>query len=64
MRIEYKGKRYTVDKYDFSKGVFDLTNGEKIREREITSFILNNEDYKKLKDFKVKEAKKEETIEE
>lgn len=64
MKVLYKDKSYNVESFDLDKGLFLLKNGEKIKENDIVSFNISNDDFLFIKDYKKSTIKTKKKIEE
>jgi len=64
MKVLYKDKSYNVESFDLDKGLFLLKNGEKIKEKDIVSFNISNDDFLFIKDYKKSTIKTKKKIEE
>lgn len=60
MRIQKNGKMYSIEKYNYKSGIYELADGEKLKESDIDVFVLTKKEFNELKKFKVKEIKEEE----
>ena len=49
MRIHTNGKTYTLKDYDYKKGLYTTTNDITLRQKEIQTFILSQEEFEELK---------------
>ena len=49
MRIHTNGKSYTIGEYDFAKGNYITTNGIKMKQKDIQTFILSQDELQELK---------------
>jgi hypothetical protein len=61
MRVQWDGKVYIVESYDIESGIYKF-DGKEIEEKEMQAFILTNEEFVELKNFKATPKKKVEVV--